>query len=77
MKSYFEEHSIASTKENCDFYFEKLDVDKDHTIDKAEFVSFVLKSIESDMLPALTAEMQKRGLEWMMLKYLLMNHRRL
>ena len=59
---HFELKGLKGTKENFDYYFNKLDFHHDKIITKDEFVAFMDKVIESDILPFLTQEMEDRSL---------------
>ena len=59
---HFELKGIKSTKENFDKYFEKLDLKHEHYITKEDFIAFMDKVIENDVLPFLTSEMEDRSL---------------
>ena len=62
IKGYFELKGIKSTKENFDSYFDKLDVDHDHHITLKEFIHFMDRVNETDIIPFLAEEMQNRNL---------------
>ena len=41
IRGYFNLKGLKSTKENFDYYFDKLDIDHDHTITKKDFIDFM------------------------------------
>lgn len=62
IRGYFDIKSIKPTKENYDWFFEKIDKDHSHSISIDEFVSFMDDVNENDILPFITEELQNRGL---------------
>ncbi len=60
---YFQLKNITPNKESYDKYFKELDVNNDQSISKAEFVQFIDKVNEHEILPQFQAEITKRGLE--------------
>ena len=57
IRGYFDLKGIKSTKENFDTYFEKLDINHDHTVTLVEYVNFMDVVIENDILPFLAEQL--------------------
>ncbi len=57
IRGYFELKGIKSTKENFDTYFNKLDINHDHTITLENYIEFMDKVIDNDILPFLTEQL--------------------
>ena len=57
IRGYFDIKSIKPTKENYDWFFEKIDKDHNHSISIDEFASFMDDVNDNDILPFITEEL--------------------